>query len=96
MNYIKINNICVFLQKSQRAKRITLKQKGNGEIVLVIPKYCPVWMATTFAKSQHAWIMAHASHPPKQTTFVPGMQSEIVGQSLELAQGKPTHVQTHL
>ena len=93
MNYIKIGEISVLVQKSTRAKRIALKQKTSGDIILVVPKYCPVWMATAFAKSQKAWIIAHATHPPKQTTFAPNMTIEIVGQKLTLAQGKPTHIQ---
>jgi len=93
MNYIKINDIPILIQKSVRAKRIALKQQISGTLVLVVPKYCPVWMATAFAKSQKAWIMAHAAHPPKRTTFSPGMVIEIVGQPLTLAQGKPSHIQ---
>ena len=93
MNYIKINDIPILIQKSPRAKRIALKQKSSGEITLIVPKYCPVWMATSFAKSQKAWIIAHASHPPKQITFVPNMTVEIIGQQLTLAQGKPTHIE---
>jgi len=93
MNYIKINEINVLIQKSTRAKRIALKQQRSGEIVLIVPKYCPVWMATTFAKSQKAWIVAHATHPPKQISFAPGMIVEIVGQQLTLAQGKPSRIQ---
>jgi predicted metal-dependent hydrolase len=93
MNYITIENVPISLQKSTRAKHIALRQKTNGDIILVIPRYCPNWMAVSFAKKQTAWIVAHAKHPPKQTKFIPGMQVEIVGQSLTLAQGKPTHVQ---
>jgi len=93
MNYIKINNIPVLIQKSLRAKRIALKQQTSGEILLVVPKYCPVWMATAFAKTQQAWITAHAKHPPQRTTFVPGMVIQLVGQTLTLAQGKPTRVE---
>ncbi|MBP5344131.1 MAG: M48 family metallopeptidase [Alphaproteobacteria bacterium] len=92
MNYISIENISILVYKSLRAKHIALKQKTAGQIVLIVPKYCPVWMATSFAKSQRAWIIAHATHPPKQTTFAPNMIIEIMGQSLTLAQGKPTHI----
>jgi len=46
-----------FLRKSEKAKRIKIEIKKNGEIFLVVPKLIPNFLGIIFLKSRMGWVL---------------------------------------
>ena len=92
METIFISDIPVSLVKSCRARRVFLKQNTKGEIILTCPKLCPKILAISFAKTQKAWILAHAKYAPKEQVFSPNEKVCILGKEYLLISGKRTEM----
>jgi predicted metal-dependent hydrolase len=74
------NAIEVIVQKSNRARRITIRISGKNGVQLVIPKRVSTEKALKFLYSKEKWIRSKASHiqKPENKGFDIGMQIPIL------------------
>lgn len=54
---------------SPRAKRITLRIRGDGTVVVTRPKHCPKILAQTFARTKRDWITHKLQAQEKTNTL---------------------------
>lgn len=66
MKIITIDDVGeVKLKKSPRAKRVILKIDGDGNAVVVLPRFAPYVVGERFAKTNTAWIIEHTTQQNK-------------------------------
>ncbi len=76
------NTVEVFMRRSLRARRVSVRISGHKGVELVIPKNMSIDRATKFLYSREAWVLSQSKWVPKieQIPFIEGAQIPICGQ----------------
>lgn len=83
--------IPVYLRRSARARRISLRVSGlDGRVVLTLPKGVRDAEALDFAQEKADWIRRHLARQPEQVLVAPGLNLPVEGQArrIEIGPGR--------